>query len=318
MAGPARPFAARPAGRRRAIAMDLLIVTTLLFAVLRSSTPLLLAALGGLISQRAGIWNIALEGFMLTGAFAAVLITAWTGNPWLGVLAACVTGIVMAMIMALFVVILRADEIIVGIALNLASLGVTQYLLVGLLGQRGSYLLSDGGLPPVELPLIDDIPVVGDILSGHSPLVYLSLVALGAVAFLVYRTHFGLALRAVGEAPDAATASGIDVPRIKALSLVMSGALAGLGGAQLSIGFLSLFGEDMTAGRGIVAFAAVIFGNAHPFFVWLATLVFATGDAVATRMQGINIPLPFILMVPYLLTIIALAVAGDRRRLRRN
>ena len=282
---------------------------------LELSAPLILAAIGGLISYRAGVFNIALEGFMLFAAYFAVKIAAVSGSVWLGVLAGVLAGSALAAVMGVAVLSFKADEVIVGIALNLFALGLTSFLLNsgGASGGGSGFLRLNSGLPQVNIGAINGVPVLGEVINGHDPLVYASWLSVPVVALLLRRTLFGLQLRAAGESPLAARAAGVRVDTTKFASFVLSGAFAGLGGAQLALGSVHLFSQDMTSGRGIIAFAAVIFGGGTPLFVGLASALFGFAQALAGVLQiGSSFPTQFVLMVPYVFAIVALALGGRR------
>jgi general nucleoside transport system permease protein len=262
----------------------------LIASTIRLSTPLILAALGGLYSERGGVINIALEGMMLAGAFTAAVVTFFTHSPWAGLLAAVIAGLVVAALHAVVTINYRADQVVSGAAINILFLGVPALL-------SGALFESTGATP--QLPRDQTLP---------NTLVYLAFILVAVTAYVIYRTRFGLRLRAVGENPEAAMAAGISVTRMRYAGVLISGALAALGGAYLSIGQSSLFTRNMTAGRGFIALAALIFGKWDPVGALLACLFFGFAEAVAIRMQGtIDIPNQFIQMIPYVLTMVVLA-----------
>ena len=240
--------------------------------MLRLSTPLILAALGGLFSERGGVINIALEGIMLAGAFTAAAITALVHNPWLGLAAAAAAGLCVAMIHAVASIGFKANQVVVGTAINIMFLGVPALVSGALFDSTGStpQLKREFTLPDWNIPLIDRIPVLSDLLSGHKPIVYLALAMVPISYYVLFKTRFGLRLRAVGENPEAADTAGISVSKMRYFGVLVSGLLAGLGGAYLSIGQNSLFTRNMTAGRGFIALAALIFGKWHPVGAFLA------------------------------------------------
>lgn len=291
----------------------------LLASTIRLVAPILLAALGGLFTERVGIFNIALEGLMLIGAFFAVAGTFWTGEPLVGLGLAVVAAVVVAMVFALVVVDLGGDAIIAGLAVNLLALGLTTYLVKPVFGVQGSYYdPSLRGLPNVDLPIVDGIPVLGAVLSGHSPLVYAAFgLALAAQVFL-FRHPYGVRVRAIGENPVAAAGVGINVRRTRYLMVALSGILCGLAGAQLSISLVHQFVQGMTAGRGFIALVAVIFGRANPLGVLAASLLFGFAYALTLRLQGAGIPPQFVAMLPYLATIGVLVVLAVRTRAQRR
>jgi len=262
----------------------------LIASTIRLSTPLILAALGGLYSERGGVINIALEGMMLAGAFTAAAVTVFTHSPWVGLLAAAVAGLVVAALHAVVTINYRADQVVSGAAINILFLGVPALL-------SGALFESTGATP--QLPRDQTLP---------NTLVYLAFILVAVTAYVIHRTRFGLRLRAVGENPEAAMAAGVSVTRMRYAGVLISGALAALGGAYLSIGQSSLFTRNMTAGRGFIALAALIFGKWDPIGALLACLFFGFAEAVAIRMQGtVDIPNQFIQMIPYILTMVVLA-----------
>jgi simple sugar transport system permease protein len=262
----------------------------LIASTIRLATPLILAALGGLYSERGGVINIALEGMMLAGAFTAAVVTVFTHSPWAGLLAAVIAGLVVAALHAVVTINYRADQVVSGAAINILFLGVPALL-------SGALFESTGATP--QLPRDQTLP---------NTLVYLAFILAAVTAYVIYRTRFGLRLRAVGENPEAAMAAGVSVTRMRYAGVLISGALAALGGAYLSIGQSSLFTRNMTAGRGFIALAALIFGKWDPVGALLACLFFGFAEAVAIRMQGtVDIPNQFIQMIPYVLTMVVLA-----------
>ncbi len=262
----------------------------LIASTIRLSTPLILAALGGLYSERGGVINIALEGMMLAGAFTAAAVTVFTHSPWAGLLAAVIAGLVVAALHAVVTINYRADQVVSGAAINILFLGVPALL-------SGALFESTGATP--QLPRDQTLP---------NTLVYLAFILVAVTAYVIHRTRFGLRLRAVGENPEAAMAAGVSVTRMRYAGVLISGALAALGGAYLSIGQSSLFTRNMTAGRGFIALAALIFGKWDPVGALLACLFFGFAEAVAIRMQGtVDIPNQFIQMIPYILTMVVLA-----------
>jgi simple sugar transport system permease protein len=262
----------------------------LLFSTIRLATPLLLAALGGLYSERAGVINIALEGMMLAGAFTAAVVTHFAGNPWLGLLAAIAAGAGVALVHAFVCIQCKADQVVSGTAINILFLGLPALL-------SGALFDSTGATP--QIPQRDLLPVAPILLAfALVPITW----------YVLYSTTFGLRLRAVGENPEAADTAGIRVLAVRYAAVVISGMLAAVGGAYLSIGQSSLFTRNMTAGRGFIALAALIFGKWRPVQTMLACLLFGLAEAVSIQMQGVApIPVEFIQIIPYVLTIVVLA-----------
>jgi simple sugar transport system permease protein len=277
---------------------------SLLWSTIRLATPLILAALGGMFSERSGVINIALEGKMLAGAFTAAAVTyaadakfgMGNASPWLGLLAAILAGLFIAAIYAITCIRFKADQVVSGAAINILMLGMPGFL-------SGAFFLSSGSTP--QLPKEHLIPL--------TPIV-IAFVMVGVSWYVMYRTPFGLRLRSVGEKPEAADAAGVSVNQVRYAGVLIAGVLAGIGGAYLSIGQSSLFTRNMTAGRGFIALAALIFGKWRPVQTMLACLLFGFTEAVSIQMQGAvklpsgeDIPVQFIQMVPYVLTIIVLA-----------
>jgi len=282
---------------------------TLIASTIRLSTPLILAALGGLYSERSGVINIALEGMMLAGAFTAAAVTAFTHSSLVGVLAAVIAGLLVAALHALATVSYHSDQVVSGTAINMLFLGVPALLSGALFDSTGAtrQLSKDEVLPDVMIFNPQNSPELASIFNQR-PIVYLAFAVVAVTVYVLYRTRFGLRLRAVGENPEAADTAGVNVKRMRYAGVLISGALAALGGAYLAIGQSSQFTRNMTAGRGFIALAALIFGKWHPVGAMLACLLFGFAEAVSIRMQGtVNIPNQFILMIPYVLTIVMLA-----------
>ncbi len=273
-----------------------LFTVSLIFSTIRLSTPLVLAALGGMFSERSGVINIALEGMMLAGAFTAAALTYATGSPWIGLAGAAGAGVLVASIHAVASIRYRADQVVVGTAINILMLGLPGFL-------SGAFFLSSGSTP--QIPIEHLIP--------RAPIL-MAFALVPITWYVLYRTPFGLRLRAVGENPEAADAAGVNVASLRYTGVLLSGALAAIGGAYLSIGQSSLFTRNMTSGRGFIALAALIFGKWRPVQTMLACLFFGLTEALTIQMQGVvklpsgdEIPVQFIHMVPYVLTIIVLA-----------
>ncbi len=282
---------------------------SLIASMIRLSTPLILAALGGLYSERVGVINIALEGMMLAGAFTAAAVTVFTQNPWTGLLAAVIAGLLVAALHCVATINYRADQVVSGAAINILFLGAPALLSGAFFGSTGAtpQLPRDQTLPDTMIFDPQISPALASIFN-QKPLVYLAFILVAVTAYVIYRTPFGLRLRAVGENPEAADTAGVAVNRMRYMGVLISGALAALGGAYLSIGQNSLFTRNMTAGRGFIALAALIFGKWNPVGALAACLFFGFAEAVAIRMQGtVNIPNQFIQMVPYVLTMVVLA-----------
>lgn len=283
----------------------------LIRSALRLATPLVLAAMGGLLSERSGVVNIALEGMMLAGAFFGMLGSYLTGNPWIGAVFGMSAGGLMGIIHALLTQRMKMNHIVSGVALNIFALGLTTYLLRHIFQHAGGSPPVNG-LPMVNIGPAERIPVIGSLLAQQNPLFYLAVILTVALSYLLFRTPLGLRIRAVGENPEAASTVGIRVSAMRYLAVTGSGLLGGLAGVYLSLGQLNMFAEGMSGGRGFIALAAVIFGKWTPYGAAGAAVFFGFFDALQMRLQGHTIggsPIPseFMLMLPYLLTLIALA-----------
>ena len=281
--------------------MSEIFTIALIFSTIRLATPLVWAAIGGLLSERAGVINVALEGLMLAGAFTAAAMTFYSGSPWIGVAAAGAAGGLVATVLAVASIRYHANEVVAGTGLNILFLGLPGVL-------SGALFLSSGSTP--QIPKEHLLPDVGQV----SVMSILAIAVVAAAWYVLYRTPFGLRVRAVGENPEAADAAGVRVQRIRFAAVILSGVLAGIGGAYLSIGQSSLFTRNMTAGRGFIALAALIFGKWRPLPTLLACLLFGFADAITIQMQGVaklpsgeEVPVQFVQMVPYLVTIVVLA-----------
>ena len=289
----------------------------LLASTIRLVSPILLASLGGLLSERAGIFHVGLEGLMLAGAFLAVVGTSLTGNPWAGLGLAVAAAVVLSLVYAVSVVDLGGDAIIAGLALNLLVLGLTTYLIRPVFGVQGSfYDPSMPSLPDIHIAGVERVPVLGTLVSGYSPLVYLAFALALVMQVWLFRSPGGVHLRAVGESPAAAASVGIGVRRTRYLALLATGVLCGLAGAQLSISIVTQFVVGMTAGRGFIALVAVMLGRAHPLGVLGASVLFGFCYALTLRLQGGDVPPQFVAMLPYLTTIAVLVVYAVRERRR--
>ncbi len=279
------------------------------YAVLRVTTPILFAALGALISDKAGVINIALEGMMLIAALTGVIVSALVQSAGLGLLAAIVAGALVGMMLAYFALNLKTNVILAAIAINLIASGGTIFILFVVGGDKGiSSSLPSLTLPKVAIPLIDKIPVIGGILSGHNILTYAAFLAVIVMYIFIYKTPLGLRIRAVGENPDAADSVGISVRKVQYIALTISGMLAGFGGAYMSMGYVSWFSKNMTAGRGFIALAAEAMGGASPHGAMLTSLLFGFFDALSNSLQSLRIPSEFVQMIPYLATVIGLVI----------
>jgi general nucleoside transport system permease protein len=289
--------------------LETVVVWSALFAaMLRYATPLIFAAIGGMFSERSGVVNIGLEGMMLMGAFFAVLVSDKADSWILGLLAGVLSGGAAALVYAFFAIHLRADQILGGTAINFLCLGLTGYLYIDIYGQEGTSSNSIESIPDVHLTFLDGVPFIGPIFSQLNLMIWLALLLIVVSSIVMFRTPIGLRIRSVGEHPRAADTVGINVYAVRYSAVVMSGMLAAAGGAYLSIGFVNSFGENMTAGRGFIALAALIFGNWRPYGAAAACMLFGFSSALATRLPEYSQSASVLFQaLPYVLTLIAVA-----------
>jgi len=299
---------------------DVVLNPLFAYSVLRVSTPILFAALGALISDRAGVINIALEGIMLISALTGVIFSAITSSAFFGLFMAMFFGGLAAFILGYVSLKLKADIILAGIAINLIASGGTVFVLYQLTGDKGiSTSLASELLPKIDIPVLKSIPVLGPIFSGHNVLTYFAFISVFLVWFLLYRTPLGLRIRAVGENEHAVDSVGIGVIRTRYIALIISGVMAGIGGAYMSMGYVSWFSKDMTAGRGYIALAAESMGGATPLGSMLSSLLFGFFDALSNSLQLLKIPYEFVSMLPYIATVVGLVIytIQKTRKIRR-
>ena len=287
--------------------IDAAFLTTWLAAAVRLAGPVLLAALGETFAERAGVLNVGIEGVVLWGALAAFLGCAATGSPWVGLVAAAVTGLAAGTLLAWMFVTVQASQVVVGLVFNLLALGVASfvYRAAAQAGLDGAVAL----LPPLAIPGLSDLPVLGPVLFGQPPLLYATLVLAALASWALYRTRFGLSLRAVGENPRAAEAAGISVVRMRYAGVLISGVAAGLAGAYLMLCEVGLFRDSIVSGQGFIALAIVILGRWSPGRVVLAALLFGAADALQLSLQlrGWGLPPQLLLALPYVLTLLAIS-----------
>ncbi len=284
---------------------------TILAATIGLATPLLLASLGELISERAGILNVGVEGLMLTGAFAGMLGSYASGSPTIGMLAACGAALSIGVLFAVWVVILDSDQVVAGVAVNLLAFGATGILYRAFFGTTG------GALTVASFAPVSVAPTIAALAPLRQPApVYLALALVPGVWLLLARTRLGLRLRAAGEAPQAAESIGVDVDRTRFGAVLAAAVLAGGGGGYLSLAYSNTFVEGMSAGRGFIALAIVVFGRWQPSGILLGSLLFGAASALQFQMQaaGVAVPYHLLLMLPYLLTLIVLALASHAAR----
>lgn len=292
-----------------AAAGQLIPVPGLLVGAVGLSAPLIFGALGGVISERVGVVNIAIEGQLLAGAFASAVVASITQQPVLGLLAAIVAGVLVSFVLAAFSIKYIVDQVIVGVVLNVLVIGLTSFLFSKLLSPNAALLNSPPRFPRLPIPVLGEIPIIGPVLFRQTIIIYIMYVAVAAVWFALFKTKWGLRLRAVGEHPQAADTVGINVNRTRFWNVSLAGAIAGLGGAYFTLGSVGAFNKEMTAGAGFIALAAVIFGRWDPIRATLAALLFGFASNLQSVLSIVGSPVPsqFMLMLPYLVTIFAVA-----------
>jgi general nucleoside transport system permease protein len=292
---------------------------SLLNSLFRFTTPILLAALGGALCDRVGLFNIALEGMILVGAFAAVVGDYFLGSAVSGVIAGCLGATALALIFAILSVSLKGNTTVLGIASNLLASGLTAFLLRAIFHVQGAFQSPRlVGLSTLNIPVIRDIPILGPLLSGQTALVYLSWLLLILFYIMLFHTPMGLRMRGIGEQPLAAETLGVKVNALRYLAILLSGVCCGLAGAQLSIGIVNVFVEDMAAGRGWIAVVAVMLGQSNPLGIFIACLFFGFANSLGFRLQGLGLPSQFTGMLPYVVTLIAFLVVRTRQKRRRS
>lgn len=297
--------------------MNIAVISDTLASTIRIATPLMLMALGGLLCDRAGVFNIAMEGFALVGAFAAVACVQFSGGSvWVGLLGALAIGALYSAIFGLFVTKFKANNIIASLAMNTLGAGLTSYLLRAMFDVQGAYAPDKiNKLKMIEIPLIKDIPIL-NCISGQSIVTYLTVALMIVIYIMLFKTKTGLSICAVGESDVAARTAGIRPDLVKWKVVLISGALSGLAGAYLSVISVSQFSEDMVQGRGFTAFTIYVFGASHPIFASLVSLLFGLAEALGIRIEllGLSIPPSIIDMFPYMLAIAALAISSYIRK----
>ena len=284
-----------------------MFLVNLLAAGIGLAAPLLIAALGELYAERSGVLNIGIEGMMLSGAWGGFVATHFTKNLWIGLFAAIATGLILALLNALLAITFKVNQVVSGIAINILTAGMTMYLYRVIFGIP---LLPITVKPfqKVSIPFLSQIPYLGDIFFKHNFMVYLAFLLVPLAYYILYKTSFGLEIRSVGEKPEVVDSAGLNVFRMRYTGMLISGAMAGLGGAFYSLAYLNVFTTNIISGRGFIAFSAVIFGGWHPVRIMIATLIFGIADALSTRIltTGIKIiPYELLLASPYVVTIIA-------------
>jgi len=292
------------AGKGETVDVEGLLMTSLIEAV-----PLTLGALSGLLCERSGVINIAIEGQFLIAAFVGAVVGSATGSLWIGLLCGALAGGLVGLLLAVFTITYRADQIIVGVVIDAFALGLTTFFLLSLLVPNQMTLNSPAVFGPIPIPILDRIPIVGPLLFNQNIMVYLTIIILVIVQVALFQTRWGLRVRAVGEHPRAAETVGIKVLRVRYRNVILGGIVAGIGGASFTIGSTGQFAHNMTAGLGYIALAAMIFGRWRPLGALGAALLFGFFDALQFTLSALNAPIPsdFLSMFPYLATILAVA-----------
>lgn len=286
-------------------------LASLLFSTIRLSTPLIFSSMGGLITRQSGSQNIALEGTMLLSAMSGAVVSAYSQSLIVGLLGAVLSGLLISVFMGFMSLKMQADMTLTGISINRLSDGLTIFIIFMLVGDKGTTIkLPSLTFPTITIPIIKDIPFIGSVLSGHNLLTYMAFVVVVLVWFLIYKTPLGLKIRAVGENEKAAESVGINVIGIKILAFALTGIICSIGGAYMSMGYLSWFSASMIAGRGFIGMSAMNLASGRPFRTMFVAILFAGVDALAMTLQTLNLPPEPLQMLPYLITIIALVIVA--------
>lgn len=297
--------------------MDIKSIELLLSAALRMLPPILLAGLGGMLSSRVGLLNMALEGMMLMGAFVAVVSSYFTGSAYIGLLSAGIFGGLVGFLFALFNIKFKANNIVVGVAVNMLALGLTKYFLKILFGVTGAFSSPDiVGLGNISIPFLSNIPIIRSF-NNQSIMVYVSIILVIVFNYIFYKTPLGLRIRATGAHDKAVETAGVNVISLKFITIITSGILCGLGGAHLSLGQLTMFTDNMTNGRGFMAMAAAIFGRNTPIGTLIGSSMFSVANAVTMKMQTLGLPPSLIEIIPFgitLLTLYLVALKENKKR----
>ena len=296
---------------------EMLLHPSFWFSVIRVTTPILFPAIAVLITDRAGIVNISMEGTMLFSALTGVLVSAWSGSAWIGFLGAMCAGLLLAAVLAYFTLELKTDVILGGIAINIFADGGAIFILYMLTGDKGtSVSLASKVLPNIHIPFIKDIPILGEIISGHNVLTYIAIIVTLAVFFLINRMPLGLRICSVGENHEAAQSVGVSVKKIQYTAVLLSGLIASMGGAYMSMAYLPNFSRNMTSGRGWIALAAEAMGQGNVITTALTSLLFGFADALSNALQMFNLPAELVGIIPYVATVIGLVLYAIRTNSR--
>lgn len=287
----------------------------LLQSTLQRSVPITFGALSGILCERAGVVNVGIEGMLLTGAFVSAVVASASGNHWIGMITAIIAGGLLGGLLAVLAIRYLVDQIIAGVVLNILAIGLTSFLATRILTPNPD-LNNPERFGPVDIPFLEDLPLLGPIVLDNNVFVYLMFAAIAVLSVMLFRTRWGLRVRSVGEHPKAADTVGIDVYFVRYRNVILGGMLAGLGGAYFTLGSTGGFEQEMTAGRGFIGLAAMIFGGWAPVGAFLAALVFGFADALQNRLSILDVPVAsqFLQMAPYVVTIIVVAGLVGRVR----
>lgn len=298
---------------------DLATIALFAAAIIRVSTPILLAAVGGLLSESGGVPNITLEGSMLMGACSGALVAGFTGSPWLGLAAAVVAGVIPGLLLGVLYIDFKGDPIVIGIGINLLAAGLTTFVVFTLLGDKsGTSSLGRTELPDVVIPPLANVPIIGDVVLGQHVLSYAAILAWAVIAVILSRSRYGMHVLAVGANIQAARSIGISARRVQYSVVIVCGALCGVAGAFLSMGYVSSFLRDMTAGRGFIAVAAIFLGGMRPVGVLIASLAFGFFEVLSIRLGNLDVPSQLVQMIPFLATLVGLGLFAWRDTRRRS
>lgn len=294
--------------------LESIFSTAFIISLIRVATPLILASLGAVITSNAGITNIGIEGVMLVSALAGVFASAFGWGPWFGLVIAILTGILCSLAIGYMAMKLQVNSVLACIAFNTMAIGGTVYFMYAVVKDKGTTLALDSGkLPDLYIPGLSDIPVLGELFFRHNAVSYLAFLMIIVVSVLLYKTPVGMRIRSAGKAPHALSSVGVSLVRIRYLALAISGVLGGMAGAFMSMGYVTWFSKNMTAGRGFIALAADAMGNSHPVGAVISALFFACAETLSYTLQITNIPPELVQMVPYLSTIVGLAIYAAKK-----
>lgn len=294
--------------------MEIIFSTSFFYSVIRVATPLILATLGAVVTSNAGVTNIGIEGVMLVSALSGVLASAYFGGPWIGFIFAIFMGVMCTLLIGYISMILKTDNVLTCIAFNAMASGGTIFFMYAITGDKGTTMaLQSGKLPSLKIPIIDDIPLIGDIISNHNVVSYIAILMILVVYIILYKTPLGLRIRSAGKEPKSLTSVGVSVIKIRMFALAISGILAGMAGAFMSMGYVTWFSKDMTGGRGFIALAADAMGGSSPIGASLSAFIFAIAEALSFSLQISKIPSEIVQMIPYVVTIVGLLIYGIRK-----